>query len=221
MIPDWLLYLITDRHQVGARGLPAAVDEAICGGVRAIQLREKDLSIRDLVTLATALKPLTERAGARLFINGRIDVMLAVDADGIHLPTDGLPTRAARRLVGPKKFVGVSTHSIEEVARAADEGADFVTFGPVYETPSKARYGAPTGVRSLEAVCRRFQVPVYAIGGITRARIPDVMAAGAHGVAMIAEIMSSRNISAAARSCLDALQNVTSGRSVDPGLGGC
>lgn len=221
MTPDWLLYLITDRHQVGTRGLPAAVDDAMRGGVRAVQLREKDLPHRDLLSLATDLKVLTARAGARLLINGRLDIMLAVDADGVHLPTDGLPARAVRRVVGPNKFLGVSTHSIQEVARAADDGADFVTFGPVYETPSKTRYGQPTGLRALEDACRGAQVPVYALGGITLARIPDVMAVGAHGVAIIAEIISSRNISAAARSCLDAVEKAASGRSVDPGWGGC
>jgi thiamine-phosphate pyrophosphorylase len=217
MIPDWPLYLITDRHQVGVRGLPAAVEDAIEGGIHAIQLREKDLSLRERLTLATALKALTARSGARLLINGRVDLMLAVDADGIHLPTDGLPTRAVRRLVGPKKFVGVSAHSIKEVARAVDEGADFVTFGPVYETPSKTRYGAPTGLQALETVCRRGDVPVYALGGITHARIPEVMAAGAYGVAMIAEIMSSRNISTTARLCVDAVRHAVNARSVDPG----
>lgn len=217
MIPDWRLYLITDRHQVGARGLPAAVDAAIQGGIRAIQLRDKDASPRERVALAIALKRVTARADARLLINGRVDVMLAVDADGVHLPADGLPTRAVRRLVGSRKFIGVSTHAVEEVARAADDGADFVTFGPVYETPSKIRYGAPTGVTMLETACRRAAVPVYALGGITRERIPDVIAAGAYGVAMIAEIISARDIAAAARACLDAIPTVASGHSVDPG----
>lgn len=217
MIPDWRLYLITDRHQVGARGLPAAVDEAIQGGIRAIQLRDKDAPPRERVALATALKRVTAQAGARLLINGRVDVMLAVDADGVHLPADGLPTRVVRRLVGFRKFIGVSTHAIEEIARAADDGADFVTFGPVYETPSKICYGAPTGVRTLETACRRAGVPVYALGGITRERIPEIMAAGAYGVAMIAEIMSSGDISAAARACLDAMPTMAGGRSVDPG----
>lgn len=216
MHPDWLLYLITDRDQVGVRGLPDAVIDAIRGGVRAVQLREKDLPIRSLIDLAHSLRAATAAVGARLLINGRLDVMLAVDADGIHLRSDSLPTRTVRRVIGPDKWMGVSTHSLREVEQAADEGADFVTFGPVYETSSKAQYGAPTGLQGLEAVCRCARVPVYALGGITRARIPEVMDAGAHGVAMIAEIMSSRDISSAARVCLDAVRTAISGRSVDP-----
>ncbi len=216
MLPDWLLYLITDRHQVGERGLPEAVADAIRGGVRAVQLREKDLPVRSLIDLAHSLRALTAPAGARLLINGRLDVMLAVDADGIHLRSDSLPTRAVRRVIGPDKWLGVSTHSLQEVERAADEGADFVIFGPVYETSSKAKYGAPTGLQGLEAVCRHARVPVYALGGITRVRIPEVMTAGAHGVALIAEIMSSRDSSSAARACLDAVRAATNSRSVDP-----
>jgi len=154
--------------------------------------------------------------GARLLINGRVDVMLAVDADGVHLRSDSLPTRAVRRVIGPTKFLGVSTHVLAEVERASDEGADFVTFGPVYETAAKAMYGPPIGLAALEAVCRRARVPVYALGGITRARIPEVAAAGAHGVAVIGEIISSRDIVTATRACLDALRHAMSDRSVDP-----
>lgn len=216
MLPHWPLYLITDRYQVGARGLPEAVADAIRGGVRAVQLREKDLPVRAVMDLARSLKAITAPAGARLLINGRLDVMLAVDADGIHLRSDSLPTRAVRRVIGPDKWLGVSTHSLHEVERAAAEDADFVTFGPVYETSSKAHYGAPTGLQGLEAVCRHARIPVYALGGITRVRIPEVMAAGAHGVAMIAEIMSSRDILFSASACLAAVRTATNGRSVDP-----
>lgn len=209
MLPDWSLYLITDRHQAGAGGLPQAVADALRGGIRVVQLREKDLPVRSLIELGQSLKALTAQAGARLLINGRLDVMLAVDADGVHLPADSLPTGVVRRVIGPHKWLGVSTHSLYEVECAALEGADFVTFGPVYETSSKAKYGPPTGLRELEAVCRLVRVPVFALGGITRARIPEVVAAGAYGVAMIAEIMSSRNISSTARACLDVVQTAT------------
>ena len=216
MIPDWRLYLITDRHLAGPRGLHAAVADAILGGVRAVQLREKDLPLRTLLALAAQMRTLTAQVGARLFINGRVDVMLAVDADGVHLRSDSLPTRAVREVIGPTRFLGVSTHCWADVERATDEGADFVTFGPVYETPAKTKYGPPTGLDALEAVCRRARVPVYALGGITRARILDAVAAGAYGVAMISEIISARDIVGSAVSCLDAVRDATSGRSVDP-----
>lgn len=204
MTPDWLLYLITDRRQLGASSLPDAVADAIRGGVRAVQLREKDLSAQALLELGRTLRALTARADTRLLINGRIDVMLALNADGVHLRSDGLPVRAVRRVIGPDKWLGVSTHSDEEVERAGSDGADFVTFGPVYDSPSKRVYGTAVGLKGLEAVCRRARVPVYALGGVTRDRIPEVLAVGARGVAMISEIMSARDIALSARACLDA-----------------
>lgn len=215
-MPDWRLYLITDRHRVGSCNFHEAVAQALQGGVSALQLREKDLPVRALLPLARDMKNLAAPSGARLLINGRVDVMLAVDADGVHLRSDGLPTRSVRRVVGPTKLIGVSTHALQEVERASDEGADFVTFGPVYETPAKTAYGAPTGLGALEVACRRTRIPVYALGGITRARIPEVLAAGAYGVAMIGEIISARDIVAATRACFDTLSRLTSDRSVDP-----
>lgn len=215
MTPHWSIYLITDRRQVDGRGLVPAVAAALRGGIRAIQLREKDLPLPVLLALARELRELTARAEASLLINGRIDVMLAVGADGVHLRSDGLPTRAVRRVIGPRKVLGVSTHSMAEAQRAEDEGADFVTFGPVYETRSKAGYGRPVGLAALEAVCRRLRVPVYALGGITRANIREALGAGACGVAMISEIMSTGDSFAAARACVDAVRDATRDQSVD------
>lgn len=177
-----------------------------------MQLREKDLPVRTLMDVARTMRALTARADVRLLVNGRVDVMLAVGADGVHLPSDSLPVRAVRRVIGPDKWLGVSTHSLAEVERAGEDGADFVTFGPVYETPSKAALGVPTGLKGLEAACRRARVPVYALGGVTRDRIPDVVAAGAHGVAMIAEVISSRDIESSARACLDAVRTAANRR---------
>jgi thiamine-phosphate pyrophosphorylase len=215
--PDWPIYVITDRRQVGARGLIPTIEDALRGGVRAIQLREKDLPIPALLALARELREVTARTGASLLINGRIDVMEAVDADGIHLRSDSLPTRAVRRVIGPRKFLGVSTHSMAEAQRAEDEGADFVTFGPVFATASKAEYGPPVGPAALEAVCRQVRIPVYALGGISRAKIRDVMVAGARGAAMISEIMSSRDSLTAAALCVEAVRDAARDHSVDHG----
>ncbi len=217
MTPDWPIYLITDRLQVGDQGLVPTVDAALRAGIRAIQLREKDLPPPALLALARELRELTTRAEAILLINGRIDVMFAVGADGVHLRSDGLPTRTVRRVIGPRKFLGVSTHSMAEAQRAEDEGADFVTFGPVYETPSKAGYGRPVGLAALNAVCRRLRIPVYALGGISLARIRDALGAGAFGVAMISEIMSCRDNFSAARACVDVVRDAARDRSVDHG----
>ncbi len=221
MTPDWLLYLITDRHLTGQRPLTEAVADALQGGIRAIQLREKDLSPRALLVLAAEVRALANGAHAVVLINDRIDVMLAVEADGVHLRTDSLPTRAVRRILGPEKLIGVSTHSIEEVRRAADEGADFVTFGPVFETSSKTRYGPPRGLAALTEVCRESGVPVYALGGITSDRIAAVVGAGAYGVAMISGIIAARDIQSAARACVATVCASKVSRAVDPAYHRC
>ena len=228
MTPDWLLYLITDRHLIGDRPLTEVAAAALRGGIRAIQLREKDLSSRDLLRHATDLIPLTRSAGAVLLINDRIDVALAVGADGVHLRTDSLPTRIVRRVLGPGKLIGVSTHSLADVRRAAEEGADFVTFGPVFATPSKARYGLPLGLDALAEACRRSPIPVYALGGMEGDRIASALAAGARGVAIISAIMSKRDVCSAAAVCLAAVEvcgraerltHVSAGVTIESGAG--
>ena len=144
------LYLITDRRQVPpGRTLTETVRAALEGGVKAVQLREKDLPAAELYPLALELRALTREYGAKLLVNDRIDVALAVGADGVHLGGHSLPTAAARQLLGPNRLIGVSTHRPEEIAAAQRDGADFVTFGPVFHTPSKAAFGEPVGLDQL------------------------------------------------------------------------
>ena len=126
-----------------------------------------------------------------MLVNDRADVALAVGADGVHLPGAGFPVEVARRLVGRDCLLGVSTHAAMEVEAAGRAGADFVLFGPLYDTPSKRGFGAPQGVAALAAACRRATVPVLAIGGVTAARIPELGAAGAAGVAVIRALLEA------------------------------
>ncbi|MDX1643540.1 MAG: thiamine phosphate synthase [Thermoanaerobaculia bacterium] len=152
-------------------------------GVRAVQLREKEAADRELELWGRiALRELPEETV--LLINGRPDLALAVGAGGVHLPARGLPIGAVRRLLGPAAWIGRSTHRLEEVERAFEEGADYVTFGPVFATPSKARYGPPVG---LEALASAADVggPVVALGGITMENAERCVAAGARGIAGI------------------------------------
>ncbi len=196
---DFPLYLITDRTQVATNHtLLSAIDSALQGGVKAIQLREKDLTASELLPLARKLRDLTRHFDAHLLINDRIDVALAVQADGVHLGEHSLPTAVVRQLIGPKLLIGVSTHSNADISRAAEQGADFVTFGPVYATPSKAAFGAPQGLQALTEACRDSSLPVFALGGITLPRIAEVRQAGAGGVALISAILASDNPCAAA-----------------------
>jgi thiamine-phosphate pyrophosphorylase len=189
---DFSLYLITDRTRVAAgHTLISAVEAALQGGVKTVQLREKDLPAAELLPLARQLRDLTRRYEARLLINDRIDLALAVQADGVHLGGHSLPADVARRLVGPDLLIGVSTHSCTDISRAAGLGADFVTFGPVYATPSKAAFDQPQGLQALAEACRGSALPVFALGGITPARAIEVMRVGAAGIALIAAILAS------------------------------
>jgi thiamine-phosphate pyrophosphorylase len=203
MIVDFSLYLITDRRQVyGGRDLIEAVGLALAGGIRAVQLREKDLTAAELYPLALALRELTRDFSARLLINDRIDLALAVDADGVHLGAHSLPVGVARRLLGTDKLLGVSTHRHEEIETAREAGADFVTFGPVWHTPSKAAFGPPAGLEKLRRACTASSLPVFALGGITADRVPEVFAAGAAGAGLISAILASPDPGGAAADLL-------------------
>jgi len=126
-----------------------------------------------------------------LLINDRLDVALALDAAGVHLAGHSLPTAVARRVLGAGKLLGVSTHSVGEACRAAEDGADFIVFGPVFTTPSKVAYGPPQGLQQLRTVARAVPIPVIAIGGIDHTNLPQVVQAGAYGVAMIRAVLAA------------------------------
>ena len=185
------LYLITDRKGCAGRPLATVVEEAFRGGVRALQLREKDLPGRDLYEAAVEMRELTLRHGAQLFINDRVDIAMAVEADGVHLGESGIPAKVARKLLGKEKLIGVSCHSLESALSAQERGADFITCGPVFHTPSKAAYGEPVGLPLLAEVARSTNIPVIAIGGIKRGNIVEVMAAGVKGIALISAVIAA------------------------------
>jgi thiamine-phosphate pyrophosphorylase len=196
------LVLVTDRHATAGRDLVDVVAAALDAGLPAVQLREKDLPGRALLTLAERLRVLTARAGALLLVNDRVDVAVAVGADGVHLGGGSLPTEVARRLLPPGALVGVSTHAPAEAASAT---ADFVFYGPVYATPSKAAFGPPQGVTALRQAVAAARVPVLAIGGVTAGTVPATRAAGATGVAVIRAILAADDPALATRGLLDVL----------------
>lgn len=204
--PNFDLYLVTDRSQTGGRDLLWVLERALEGGVRAVQLREKDLGGRDLFVLARRIKALCERNRASLFVNDRIDVALGVDADGVQLGSASMPVEAARELLGERKLIGVSTHSLNEARAAEQAGADFILFGPVYFTPSKAVYGIAQGIAPLKEVVEKNSLPVYAIGGVKAENIAEVKAAGVRGVALISAVLSAADPLAAAREILAVLK---------------
>jgi thiamine-phosphate pyrophosphorylase len=188
---SWGLYVVTDRTLTKGRPLETVVDAALAGGARAIQLREKDLSTRDLYALVERLLPLVHGRDACLLINDRVDLALALPIDGVHLAGTSLPPAETRALLGPTRLIGVSCHSLDEAIEAEKGGADFIAFGPLFPTPSKAAYGPPVGLAHIDEVRRQIRLPILGIGGITASSTVSVMAAGADGVAVISAVMTA------------------------------
>jgi thiamine-phosphate pyrophosphorylase len=204
--PDFDLYLVTDRNQTKGRDLLSVLEQALEAGVKAIQLREKDLNARDLFFLAEQTRRLCLNYDAALLINDRIDVALAVDADGVQLSKTSLPLKTARQLLGSDKLIGASTHSLQESYEAERCGADFVLFGPVYFTPSKAAYGVPQGVAALREIVEKISLPIYAIGGVKVQNVEETKKTGIRGVAVISAVMSAEDPKDAAIKLMSHLQ---------------
>ena len=203
---DFSLYLITDRHQSGGSDLTEVVRQSLEGGTRAVQLREKDLSGAEVYRMALELRALTRRYGARLMINDRLDIALAVEADGVQLGINSMPVDAARRLLGPQMIIGYSAHAIDEALRVQADGADFITFSPVYHTPSKAAYGEPCGVKKLADAACALEIPVIALGGIGQTNITEALSANVQGIAVISAIIAAADPRAAAVSLLKKIE---------------
>jgi thiamine-phosphate pyrophosphorylase len=198
------LYLVTDRRATAGRALVDVVRAALAGappGAVAVSLRERDLEGRALVALARQLRDVTRAAGAALFVNDRVDVALAVAADGVHLGGRALtPADVAR--VAPTLAVAMSTHGPAEVEVAARaENVRFAVFGPVWDTPSKRAFGAPVGLEALRAAAA-VGLPLLALGGVTPERAPAARAAGAAGVACIRAVLEASDPAAAVRDLL-------------------
>jgi thiamine-phosphate pyrophosphorylase len=189
------LYLVTDRRLVP--DLVSAVRAALSRlppGVAAVQLREKDLPAARLLDLAARLLPICRAASAPLLINDRVDVARAARADGVHLPSGGLPVAQARALLGPDRLVGASCHAAGEIAAAHRDGADFALFGPVWDSPGKTA----RGVLALSEAVRASPLPVLAIGGVTARTASRAIEAGASGIACIRAVLGARDPGAAA-----------------------
>jgi thiamine-phosphate pyrophosphorylase len=211
---DFKLYLITDRKLFGeSRYLFAAVEEAIKAGVKAVQLREKDLPTRELLDMAYKMRELTARYNIKLFINDRVDIAMCVNADGVHLGQSSMPVYAVRKVVDASRIthyashflIGVSTHNLDEALTAEREGADFITFGPIYTTPSKLAYGKPVGTGALKIVSDKVAIPVFGIGGIKPDNAVEAINAGAYGVALISGILGEADVSSATEKYLKIL----------------
>ncbi|MCE5338367.1 MAG: thiamine phosphate synthase [Methanomicrobiaceae archaeon] len=193
------LYVITDE-QIG-HGLSHAelARRAVAGGADTIQLRDKRLSGRDLLTVASAIREVTRDAGALFIVNDRLDVALAAGADGVHLGESDLPIGDARRIAPPGFIIGASVGSVATAVRAGAAGADYVALSPTFSTASKDDAGPGHGLAMLSAIRSAVSLPLVAIGGITPGNVADVIAAGADGIAVISAVVGKDDVTAAAR----------------------
>lgn len=200
-----LIYLVTDPvlHK-----LPfyEALDKALLGGVTLVQLREKQLSTREFVIRAEKVKEICKRYGVPLIINDRVDICMAVDADGVHLGKDDIPLETARRILGLKKIIGVSVHSPSEARIAEEQGADYVAVSPVFYTSTKADIERPLGLEGLGAIAEAVSIPVIGIGGINLENASSVLDSGAAGVAIVSYIFNSTDPEKAVKELYESLR---------------
>ena len=198
------LYLIIDRATCAPRSLEGVLARALDAGVRFVQLREKDLDTDALRRLAGNILSLTDACGAHLTINTRAEVAVELGARGVHLPALGPAPGAVRQKYGNHLLIGCSTHTLQELERAAEGGADFVTYSPTYPPASKPGYGPAVGLSGLRSAVQTAGLPVFALGGITPGRVPLCRSAGAAGIAVMSGILAAENVEAAVRAYLGA-----------------
>ncbi len=194
---EWLkkldLYVITDE-EISKKRHEEVAKEAIEGGARFIQLRDKKSSTRRILEAGWRIREITRQAGAVLIINDRVDIALALDAEGVHLGEEDLPVQEARKIMGIGKIIGASSHSIEEALKKQEEGADYVSLGPIFSTSTKKNLPPPLGVEIIREAKKKLRIPLVAIGGIREENIEEILEAGSDGVAMISELLKGESI---------------------------
>lgn len=194
---DYTLYLVTDRSFIKDKSLDKAVEEAILGGTTLVQLREKDVDSLDFYNEALKVKEVCKKYGVPLIINDRVDIALAVEADGVHVGQSDLPCSIVRNIIGADKIIGVSTSSVEEALKAQEDGADYVGVGAVFPTTTKDDADSVT-IEELSNIKKSLNIPVVAIGGISENNITKLKPANIDGVAVISAILGKENITEAA-----------------------
>lgn len=206
---DFQVYLITDRLRCKDRDLLDCLKESLEGGIKCIQLREKDLDTKVLLELALKIRNLTRKFSAKLLINDRIDICLAVDADGVHLSENGIPINAARKLLRKNKIIGASTHSIKGLLEKSEKEPDFVTLSPIFKTSSKPSDIITLGLEVIKEAKRLSSLPLFALGGIDETNTRKVLEAGADGIALISGILAKDDIRSAVLNILNQIKKIT------------
>ena len=200
ILKNWYLYVITDEQLSNGRSHIEIARFAIEGGADVIQLRDKTASSRKLYEDAIAIRKITRDADVPFIVNDRLDIALAVDADGVHVGQKDLPAKVARRLIGSDKILGVSAETVEQAIQAEQDGADYLGVGPIFEARStKPDASEPMGLVLLREIQCRCKIPVIAIGGINQQNASETIQAGADGIAVISAIVSAQDIASASR----------------------
>ncbi len=196
------LYIILDPAAFPGRELVDLLSAAAEAGARLFQYRDKSASMKDAYQQAVWLRQASADAGALFIINDRCDLALSVDADGVHLGQQDMPLTHARRLMGPEKLIGVSTHRVEEVDQATREGADYLGFGPIFDTGTKPGHEPVVGIEGLRQARARTRLPIIAIGGLTLANSRSAVEAGADGIAVVSTVAKASDVRATVRDLL-------------------
>jgi thiamine-phosphate pyrophosphorylase len=200
---DYSLYLVTDRDLSRGRATLEIVRAAVAGGVSCVQLREKNCSTAEFIREALEIRDFLGSRGIPLIINDRLDVALAVAADGVHLGQTDMPYQMARDIAGADFLIGISAESLEDAIEAAGQGADYLGVSPIYDTPTKTDTAPALGLSGLRAIREAVDIPLVGIGGLNRDNAASVVASGADGVAVVSAIVSADDPRSAARQLRD------------------
>lgn len=195
---NYTLYLVTDRNVLGNKDLCESIERAIKGGAGLVQLREKNATTREFYNIALKVKEVTDKYSIPLIINDRLDIALAVDADGLHIGPDDILVKIARNLLGPDKILGVSTSNIDEALEAQSQGADYLGVGAMFPTKTK-KDTESVSLRELQLIKSSIQIPVVGIGGINELNAKEVMNTGVDGIAVISAVLGKNDVYAAAK----------------------
>ncbi|MBS4534903.1 thiamine phosphate synthase [Clostridium sp. D2Q-14] len=196
---DYTLYLVTDRKILKGKDLYKSIEEAIQGGVGIVQLREKNAFTREFYDIAMKVKKITNKYNIPLIINDRLDIVLAVDAEGLHIGSNDIPINIARRLLGKDKILGVSTSSLSEALDAEIQGADYLGVGALFPTDTKKDAGR-VSIDDLQLIKSSVEIPVVGIGGINKSNAIEVMNSGIDGIAVVSAILGEEDIYNSAKS---------------------
>ena len=207
---DYSLYLVTDRGLSRNRSTLEIVKDAVSGGVTCVQLREKNCSTREFIEQALALKDFLEARQVPLIINDRLDVALAVAADGVHLGQSDMPLETARKITGPSMLIGISAESVQDAVAAEAGGADYLGVSPIYATPTKTDTAPALGLEGLREIRQHVKIPLVGIGGLNKSNVAETIRNGANGIAVVSAIVSADDPGAAAmnlKQLIDKAQN--------------